>query len=89
MVRTCVMHGKRLHIGFLWGVLKERNHVKDLGISGRIMFLKEIKWECQALKKCDRRVWVYAKRNNNFELMDISMKKLIIGFLAFGITKSA
>lgn len=46
MVRTCVMHGKRLHIGFLWGVLKERDHVKDLGISGRIMFLKEIKWEC-------------------------------------------
>jgi hypothetical protein len=40
------MHGKRLHTGFfLWVVLKEIDNVKDLGISGRIMYLKEIKWE--------------------------------------------
>jgi hypothetical protein len=71
----------------LWGELEETDHVTDLGISGRIMYLTEIECEWKALKKCDRRVWAYGKKNNNLELMDMSTK-LIIGFLAFGGTKS-
>jgi hypothetical protein len=43
----------------------------------------------KALKKRDRRVLAYGKRNNNLELMDMSTKKLIIGILAFGSTKSS
>jgi hypothetical protein len=88
MVRTCVTHRKGLHTGFLWGELKERIHVTDLGISGRIMYLTETEWEWKALKKCDIRVWAYGKKNNNLELIVLSKKKLIIGFLAFGSTKS-
>jgi hypothetical protein len=72
----------------LWTELKERGHVTDLGISGRIMYLTEIEWGWKTLKKCDRRVWACGKRNNNLELMDMSTKKLIIGFLAFGSTKN-
>ena len=40
MVRTYVTHGNGVHSGFLGGYLKERDHVKDLGINGRIMYLK-------------------------------------------------
>lgn len=61
--------------------------MKDLGISGRIMYLEEMELEWKALKKCDRRVWAYSKRNNNLELMNTSTKKLIIGILAFGSIK--
>jgi len=88
MVRTCVTRGNGPHTGYLWGQLKERDHVKDLGISGRIMYLKEIELEWKALKKCDRRVWAYGKRGNNLELTDMSTKKPIIGILAFGSIKS-
>ena len=88
MVRTCFTHGKGLHTGFLWGELKERDHVTDLGVSGRIMYLTEIEWEWKALKKCHRRVWAYGKRNNNLELMDMSTKKLIIEILAYGIPRA-
>jgi len=52
--------------------------VEDLGISGKIMYLKEIDWEWKALKKCGRRVWAHGKRNNNLELMNMSRKNLII-----------
>lgn len=52
--------------------------MEDLGISGKIMYLKEIDWEWKALKKCGRRVWAHGKRNNNLELMNMSRKNLII-----------
>jgi len=51
------------------------------------MYLEEMELEWKALKKCDRRVWAYSKRNNNLELMNTSTKKLIIGILAFGSIK--
>jgi hypothetical protein len=30
--------GERLHTGFWWGDLRERNHLEDPGVDGRVMF---------------------------------------------------
>jgi hypothetical protein len=40
-----VTHERELHAGFWLGDLKERDHLKDLGVNGRIMYLKETEWE--------------------------------------------
>jgi hypothetical protein len=37
MHKTCGMHGRE---EFLWGNLKEQDHLDDMGVNGRIMFKK-------------------------------------------------
>ena len=41
----------QVHTGFWWVDLKERQHLKDLGINGRVI----LKW---VLKKCDAEAWI-------------------------------
>jgi hypothetical protein len=34
--------------GFLWGNVRERDHLEDLGVDGRIivkLYLREIRWD--------------------------------------------
>ena len=34
---VCSMHGRgEVHTGFWWGNLRERDHLKDAGVDGRI-----------------------------------------------------
>jgi hypothetical protein len=38
---------RKVHAGFRWGILMERNHLEDIGIKGRVMFkgiLQGIGW---------------------------------------------
>jgi hypothetical protein len=42
---------REVHTGFWWGDLRERDHLEDLGIDGRII----LKW---ILKKYDGEAWI-------------------------------
>ena len=44
MSRACSTYGKEVHAGFWWGNLRERNHLKDLDVNGRIIILKTLGW---------------------------------------------
>jgi hypothetical protein len=37
---ACGTYGGKLQTGFQWGDMRERNHLEDLGIDGRII----LKW---------------------------------------------
>jgi hypothetical protein len=50
MGEACSMYGRELCRGFSWGDLKERGHLENLGIDGRIILnLKFKKWKGEAL----------------------------------------
>jgi hypothetical protein len=34
---ACGTYGGEVHIGFWWGNLKEKDHLKDLGVDGRLI----------------------------------------------------
>jgi len=38
MGRSCSMYGGEVHTGFWWGKLRERDHLKDPGVDGRVIF---------------------------------------------------
>jgi hypothetical protein len=39
MGRACSMHGRRgMHIGYWWQSQKEKDHLEDLNVGGRIIF---------------------------------------------------
>jgi len=44
------MGERRLYIGFWWGNLRERDHLEDAGVDGRII----LRW---ILRKWDVRAW--------------------------------
>jgi hypothetical protein len=48
---ACGMYGEKMHRGFWWGNLKERDSLEDLGVDGRGI----IKW---ILNKEDMRSWI-------------------------------
>jgi hypothetical protein len=38
------MRGRHVNVGFWWGNLKERGHLEDISIDGRIIYLYGIYW---------------------------------------------
>jgi len=48
---TCSMYGGEVYTGFWWGNLRERDHLEDPSIYGRIM----LRWTC---RKWDVRAWI-------------------------------
>jgi hypothetical protein len=45
----CHIRGRgKVHTGFWWGILRERDHLGDLGIDGRLI----LRW---TFRKCDVR----------------------------------
>jgi hypothetical protein len=34
---TCIMHGGEMYTGFLWGILREIDHLENGGVDGRII----------------------------------------------------
>jgi hypothetical protein len=48
-VRICVWERGEMHTGFYWGALRERNHLADLGVDGRIILKRIFKrWHREA-----------------------------------------
>ena len=44
------MRERRSYTGFCWGNLRERDHLGDLGVDGRVM----LRW---VFRKCDVELW--------------------------------
>jgi len=48
--RACSTYGGEVYTGFWWGNLRERDHLENQGIDGRII----LRWIC---RKWDREAW--------------------------------
>jgi len=46
----CIMYGGEVHTGFQWGNLRERDHLEEPGVDGRII----LRWIC---RKWDVGAW--------------------------------
>jgi hypothetical protein len=56
MVGTCSTYGGRgeVYTGFWWGNLRERHHLEDPGVDGRIILRRIFrKWECEGMDWID------------------------------------